>query len=597
MKPARTALAALLATGGALTGLATIAAAPAAADDCIKVNIASSPEKLVLLTDLAKRFNDSDRASLDGQCINVHVVSKSSGEAASLLADDWPNPKANGPRPVVWSPASSAWGQVVNQRRADAGKKAIAPAGTPLQLTPLVIAMPKPMAETLGYPNTPLGYSDILALARNPDGWGAYGHPEWGPFRLGKTNPIFSTSALSATIAQYYAASGKTNGLTLEDLNRPEVDDFARGVESSVVHYGDTTLTFLNNLYRADQRGTGLTYVSAVAVEEKSVIDFNKGNPDGILDPGEHPKPPRVPLVAIYPKEGTLFSDSPFITVDAPWVSAKEKKAAAKFQQFVEQPSNQKRVLKFGFRPGNPKVAIGAPIEAKYGVDPNQPQTTLELPSPPVLVGLIDRWGQNRKAARVLIVIDVSGSMGEPASGKGGDSKLDLVKKAAVAALGQFKPDDDVGLWIFSTGVSRQEPTDYLELVPIGPIGPQREAMAAKINDLVPTQGTPLYTVTKAADDQLVQTFDAQRINAVLLLTDGKNEDERNTDLDGLLRSLRARNEGQVANPVRVFPIAYGQDADLPTLKRIAEATNATVYDAADPKSINKVFLAVVSNF
>ena len=572
------------AIGAALAVLAVAATVQALtpgvarAADCITVDMQVSPEKVDLLTDLAKRFNDSDRASLDGQCINVHVVSKSSGEAASLLADDWPNPKANGPRPVVWSPASSAWGQVVNQRRADAGKKAIAPAGTPLQLTPLVIAMPKPMAETLGYPNTPLGYSDILALARNPDGWGAYGHPEWGPFRLGKTNPNFSTSALSATIAQYYAASGKTNGLTLEDL-------------------GDTTLTFLNNLYRADQRGTGLTYVSAVAVEEKSVIDFNKGNPDGILDPGEHPKPPRVPLVAIYPKEGTLFSDSPFITVDAPWVSAKEKKAAAKFQQFVEQPSNQKRVLKFGFRPGNPKVAIGAPIEAKYGVDPNQPQTTLELPSPPVLVGLIDRWGQNRKAARVLIVIDVSGSMGEPASGQGGDSKLDLVKKAAVAALGQFKPDDDVGLWIFSTGVSRQEPTDYLELVPIGPIGPQREAMAAKINDLVPTQGTPLYTVTKAADDQLVQTFDVQRINAVLLLTDGKNEDDRNTDLDGLLRSLRARNEGQVANPVRVFPIAYGQDADLPTLKRIAEATNATVYNAADPKSINKVFLAVVSNF
>jgi Ca-activated chloride channel family protein len=590
------------ATGAALAvltvaaTLAVLSPGIAHAADCITVDMEVSPEKVDLLTDLAKRFNDSDRANLAGQCIAVRVVSKSSGEAASLLADDWPNPKANGPRPVVWSPASSAWGQVVNQRRADAGKKAIAPAGTPLQLTPLVIAMPKPMAEALGYPNTPLGYADILGLARNPEGWGAYGHPEWGPFRLGKTNPNFSTSALNATIAQYYAASGKTNGLALEDLNRPEVDDFARGVESSVVHYGDTTLTFLNNLYRADQRGVGLTYVSAVAVEEKSVIDFNKGNPDGILDPGEHPKPPRVPLVAIYPKEGTLFSDSPFITVDAPWVSLKQKRAAAKFEQYVEQPANQKRVLKFGFRPGNPKVAIGAPIEAKYGVDPNQPQTTLELPSPPVLVGLIDRWGQNRKSARVLIVIDVSGSMGEPASGQG-DSKLDLVKKAAVAALGQFKPDDDVGLWIFSTGVNRQEPTDYLELVPTGPIGPQREAMAAKINDLVPTQGTPLYTVTKAADDQLVQTFDAQRINAVLLLTDGKNEDERNTDLDGLLRSLRARNEGQVANPVRVFPIAYGQDADLPTLKRIAEATNATVYNAADPKSIDKVFLAVVSNF
>jgi Ca-activated chloride channel homolog len=588
---------ALVAAVMATATVQVISTPVAGAGGCVVVDMEVSPEKVDLLTSLAKRFNESDRADLDGECITVRVAKKASGEGASLLADDWPDPKANGPRPVVWSPAASAWGEVVNQRRANQGKKAIAPAGKPFMLTPLVIAMPQPMAEALGYPNTPIGYGDILQLARDPAGWGALGHPEWGPFRLGKTNPNFSTSALNATIAQYYAASGKTSGLTLEDLNQPQVDEFARSIESSVVHYGDTTLTFLNSLYRADRRGTGLTYVSAVAVEEKSVIDFNRGNPDGILDPGEKPKPPRVPLVAIYPKEGTLFSDNPFITVDAPWVSAKEKRAAARFEQFVQQPANQKRVLRFGFRPGNPQVAIGAPIEAKFGVDPNQPQARLELPSPPVLVGLIDRWGQNRKAARVLMVIDVSGSMGEAASGDDGPTKLDLVKRAAVDALGQFKPDDDVGLWIFSTEISRNEPTDYLEVLPIAPIGAQREAMAARIDDLVPTQGTPLYTVTKAAHDRLVETFDAQRINAVLLLTDGKNEDPRNNDLDGLLRTLRSRNEGQVSNPVRVFPIAYGQDADQATLKRIAEATNATVYDAADPKSINKVFLAVVSNF
>jgi Ca-activated chloride channel homolog len=589
--------AALVATVMVTGAVQVITTAGAGAGGCIVVDMQVSPEKVDLLTSLAERFNDSDRASLDGECITVRVARKASGEGASLLADDWPDPKANGPRPVVWSPAASAWGEVVNQRRADQGKKPNAPAGKPFMLTPLVIAMPQPMAEALGYPNTPLGYGDILALSRDPAGWGALGHPEWGPFRLGKTNPNFSTSALNATIAQYYAASGKTSGLTLEDLNQPSVDEFARSIESSVVHYGDTTLTFLNNLYRADQRGTGLTYVSAVAVEEKSVIDFNRGNPDGILEPGEKPKPPRVPLVAIYPKEGTLFSDNPFITVDAPWVSGKEKRAAARFEQFVQQPSNQKRVLRFGFRPGNARVAIGAPIEAKFGVDPNQPQARLELPAPPVLVGLIDRWGQNRKAARVLMVIDVSGSMGEPASGEDGPTKLDLVKRAAVDALDQFKADDDVGLWIFSTGISGTEPTDYLEVLPIAPIGAQREAMAARINSLVPTQGTPLYTVTKASHDRLIETFDAQRINAVLLLTDGQNEDERNDDLDGLLRTLRGRNEGQSANPVRIFPIAYGQDADLPTLKRIAEATNATVYEASDPTSIDKVFLAVVSNF
>jgi Ca-activated chloride channel family protein len=48
---------------------------------------------------------------------------------------------------------------------------------------------------------------------------------------------------------------------------------------------------------------------------------------------------------------------------------------------------------------------------------------------------------------------------------------------------------------------------------------------------------------------------------------------------------------------VRVFPIAYGTEADLATLRRIAEGTNAAVYNASDPLTINRVFTAVVSNF
>ncbi len=126
-----------------------------------------------------------------------------------------------------------------------------------------------------------------------------------------------------------------------------------------MVHYGDTTLTFLNNWYRADARGTALTYVSAVAVEEKSVLDYNRGDPDGVLDPGEVPRPPKVPLVAIYPTEGTLFSDNPLIILDAPWVSPEQKQAAELFRDYVLRPENQQRVLEFGFRPGNPQVAVG----------------------------------------------------------------------------------------------------------------------------------------------------------------------------------------------------------------------------------------------
>ncbi|HUQ40558.1 MAG TPA: substrate-binding domain-containing protein [Acidimicrobiales bacterium] len=563
---------------------------------CAVVDVASSPEKFELLTNLAADFNKTQSEVLEDKCAFVKIAKKSSGTAAQQLADGWQETEANGPRPTIWSPSASSWGAVVNQRLSERNQGAIVPAGArSFMLTPLIFAMPKPMATALGWPRTPIGFADLLALARDPKGWAGKGHPEWGAFKLGKTNPNFSTSALSATVAQYYAATGKQRDLTLEDLNRPEVDAFNRDVESAVVHYGDITLTFLNNWFRNDVRGTALTYVSAVAVEEKSLIDYNRGNPDGITDPGEQPKPPRVPLVAIYPKEGTLFSDNPVFILDAPWVTARQKTGARAFEAFVQRPENQRKVLSFGFRPGNPAVAIGAPIDPANGVDPAQPQTTLRVPSPEVLVRIIDKWGQLRKAARVLLVIDVSGSMGDDAGN--GETKLELAKRAAIDALGQFKPEDEVGLRIFSTNLSSKEPKDYIDLVPVGPIGSQREALASKISDLIPTEGTPLYTVARTSYDDMKGKYDPTRINAVLLLTDGKNEDPRNSDLEGTLRSLRAGSEGLSSTPVRLFTIAYGGGADLGILRRLAEATNAAAYDASDPETIAKVFTAVVSNF
>ncbi len=562
---------------------------------CTEVALATSPEKLDLLTDLSKRFNEGDTNKVDGRCSFVRVTKVSSGVGATELVDGWNDERSYGPKPVIWSPAASSWGAVVNERLTQKQQTAIVPnSAQPFMLTPLVIAMPKPMAEALGYPNTPIGFGDLLQLAQAKDGWASKGHPEWGAFKLGKTNPNFSTSGLSSTIAQYYAGTGKQSDLTLEDVNRPDVDAFMRGVESAVVHYGDTTLSFLNNLYRNDRGGLGLTYVSAVAVEETSIIAYNRGNPDGILDPGEQPRPPRVPLVAVYPKEGTLFSDNPFFVLNAPWVTAAEKKAARLFEDFVQRPANQKRVLEFGFRPGNPDVAIGSPISARYGVDPKQPGTALGVPEPAVLVRLIEKWGEQRKAARVMLVIDVSGSMAEEVAD--GETKLDLAKRASVDALSQFKPEDLVALRIFSTNISSREPRDYLDLVPFGPISENREAIASKIHSLQPTEGTPLYSTARDSVAELKKGYDPARINAIVLLTDGRNEDDFN-DLNATLASLRAGSEGQSSSPVRLFTIAYGKDADKAILKRMAEATNAGAYDASDPLSVSKVFTAVISNF
>ena len=574
---------------------ATIATEVASADDCVTVDMAASPRRLELLTDLARRFGQDEERH--GRCATVHVQKWSSGESMALLQRDWPNPRANGPRPTIWLPAASTWASVLDHRREVAGKAPIATDATPFMMSPLVIAMPKPMAQALGWPTTPIGFADVLALAQDPSGWAGRGHPEWGEFRLGKTNPSFSTSGLSGTVAAYYAATGKTADLTLEDLGRPEVEQFERGVESAVVHYGDTTLTFLNNLYRWDQRGNPYGYASAIAVEEKSVIDYNAGNPDGILDPGEKPHEPHVPLVAVYPKEGTLYADNPLIVLDAPWVSADEAAAAKRFITFATKKANQEQVLRDGFRPGNPAVALGGPIKPANGVDPAQPQTTLEVPAAPVLDGVIDQWNVVRKRARVLLTIDVSGSMGEAARGESGPTKLDLAKRAARKALDQFQDDDEVGLRIFSTDLDGNG-ADYVDIVPVDQVGTNRPRLDGGIDALVPHDGTPLYTAAGESFTMMSDEFDRSRINAVVLLTDGHNEDPNNDDLAGLLDSLGGDYEGLSSpRPVRIFSIAYGADADESVLQRIAEATDGSAYSAIDPTTVGTVFNLVMSNF
>lgn len=567
--------------------------------DCTVVDVAVSSEKIDLMRDLAKTFNGSDEAKLKDGCAFVRPYSKASGGAAEALADGWPE-SGEGARPVIWSPASSSWGAILEQRLSTAGKPSMTGDAVSFMLTPLVIAMPKPMADALGYPDKPVGWADVARLATSPEGWAAHGHPEWGQFKLGKTNPNFSTSGLSALIGQSYAATGKTRDLSLEDLADPATATFAQKVESSVVHYGDITMTFLNNWFRTDRGGTSLHYASAVAVEEKSVIDYNQGNPDGVLDAGEKPRKPRIPLVAIYPKEGTVYSDNPLYVLDAEWVDATEKAAAQKFIDFVQEAPNQRKVLKYGFRPGNPDVKVGAPVTAANGVDPTQPATLLQVPKPPVMVELLERWKTQRKDARVLIVLDVSGSMADPATDdESGPTKLDLAQKAAIESLDQFKSTDQVGLRVFTTRIDGSK--SYRDLLPIQEMRANKENLINQIRAQYPQNGTPLYEVTDVSFADMVTGYDPARINAVVLLTDGANADgddiDDRTQFQDLLKTLRSASNNESSKPVRIFPIAYGQEADFDVLKQIAEATNAAAYDASNPETITQVFTAVISNF
>ena len=160
----------------------------------------------------------------------------------------------------------------------------------------------------------------MISLARSNQGFAEFGHPEFGRFKLVYTNPDFSTSGLSAVVAEYYAAAGKKEGLTEGDVRSSKARRIVRDIERSIVHYGDTTL------FIADQmRANGPGYASSVAMEEVTLLDFNKRR-------GVQPK-----LVALYPPEGTFYSDNPFIVLSAPWVSPRQREAAQRFREFLTE--------------------------------------------------------------------------------------------------------------------------------------------------------------------------------------------------------------------------------------------------------------------
>jgi Ca-activated chloride channel family protein len=429
--------------------------------------------------------------------------------------------------------------------------------------SPLVLAMPKPMAQALGWPNTPVGWADVLKLARDPNGWGRYGHPEWGRFRLGKTSPAQSTSGLHALVASYYAATGVSADLTAANVQDPKVADFVRGVEASVVHYGDTVSTFLDGLRAADSRGIALSYVSAIATEEKQVLDYN-------------PALPVTPLVAVYPTDGTMVADHPYTILNAPWVTPPQRAAAKAFLTWLQAPQRQQRFLAAGFRDSSGHAA--AALGLANGIVPAGPALVLKPPAPAVLDAVRRSWDDVRKRSRLLLVLDVSGSMD-------GD-KLDQVKAAGAAALNVVSAKDEVGLWAFSDKIQ--------QLGAIGPVGPNQAELASNIAGLRAGGGTALYRATSEAVGEVQNGWDPTRINAVVLLTDGQNSDSSDSDLSALLQSLSSQ---PAASTVPVFTIGYGQDADLSTLKQISQASNGRSYNAPDPSHIGSVFADVISNF
>jgi Ca-activated chloride channel family protein len=525
---------------------------PAAPAGSVRVSLAYSPEKEKLLKPLIRRFN-AERTKVDGRPVFVEGEVMSSGEAESKLA-------SGDLELTAWSPASSLWGRLLNF---EADRSLAADENPSIVRTPLVIAMWEPFARALGWPRKQLGFEQIIQLARSNQGFAAFGHPEFGSFKLVHTNPDFSTSGLEAVVAEYYAATGKKEGLTEADVAGSDARTVVRDIERSIVHYGDTTL------FIADQmRREGPGYASAVAMEEVTLLEFNR-------DRGSQPK-----LVALYPPEGTFYSDNPFIVLNGSWVRPNQREGAQRFQQFLEDEITPELAAQSGFRPASLDAKPVAPVSKENGADPAQPERVLGLPEPRVLDAVRRAWREDRKPASVLLVVDTSGSMAE-------ENRLERAKAGLRSFFRNVGRQDSVGLTIFSDRIT--------PLIPVGPYRANSSKLRQTVQNLIADGGTAVYDATIEGFRAVRRGASADRINAVVVLTDGEDTDS-GASAEEVVDAVRA--QGDSANQVRVFTIAYSPGAvgAADALEKISQASGGQAYEG-DTEDIEAVYRSISSFF
>ncbi|MFD4420790.1 VWA domain-containing protein [Agromyces sp. NPDC058484] len=526
--------------GGHLNPL--FAAAESGCTDSRRLVIVADTSIAPALADIAKDFDAASEA-----CVKTEITAQDSADTAAVLA-------SGGLDADAWVPESSVW---LDRAAATAASLGQAPpevdAGDPIATSPVVFAAAATRAAE---------------IASEPVTWARV---------LGGTLPTIlpDPEASSASLAGLLALRGHT------------APDDPRQFAGAMIELGKSipasTSAAFGALSATDQP-------SVVLTSEAQIAAYN-------LDE------PAETLVAAYPADGTVLLDFPFVRLptrseagdtdgaayadadaDAGAGSSRAELLAA-FERAARGATD--RLAAAGFR-----GADGAGELDLAGLAAEGPAATAELDNA-AQIEILRAWGVLTLRSRMLAVIDVSGSMEEPA--ENGLRRIDIFQQAAGGAMQKFSGEVEMGVWVFST--ARNGDLDYEDLAPIAPLADAThlQQIGGIIQSLPARLGgaTGLYDTTLAAVQRVRESYDPEKVNSVLLITDGKNEDENGIDLETLLAELAKMDDP--AKPVPVIMIGFGPDTDLAAMQQIAQATRGAAYTASKPEDLGTVLVDALS--
>jgi Bacterial extracellular solute-binding protein/von Willebrand factor type A domain len=500
-----------------------------AAPPCVPVRIVAAPDIAPLVAEVAARL---DRAA---GCAFSVVPRSSTDEAQALVGGpDGPEP------PHVWMPESTL--QLAKARAQ--GATAVPSSGVSVVATPVVMALAADAVGKLG-PGRPT----CDAVLRADD------------VAVGAPDPTQDPIGLAALLeAQADLGSAPDGDATLVA--------FLRRMQSRLADPGDS---LFNRLPGGTAAGPPVT---AFPTTEQRMLRHNVERPGSTL-------------TAAYPSEAPTWMDYPFAVLAT--ANPAERDAAARLLVALQEPDGQAALTADGFRTADGQVAADRLVDASI---------VRRLPAPAPLVesptsdAALQRWAAATRSGRIEVLIDVSGSMNAVVP-KLRKTRLAVTLDAAARGLNLFEPTTTLGLWTFANRLDGER--DYRQVMPVTPVpqllsGPGLEALRSI--RAVPGAHTGLYDSVLGLYEEARRNWEPGKLNVVVVLTDGDNDDPAGIGREELVRRLAA--DADPARPVPVIGLAIGPDVDPGPLAAIARATGGRAFVVTDPARIGNVFFAAL---
>lgn len=497
------------------------------------IEVAAEPEIASALTEVATA-QDEQLAKTPDTCYQLRVLSQEPNSVADRLTGPRP-----GSQPDVWVPDSTFW-----LRRARAGGAIDLPeAGASLASSPVVLAVTEPAARRLGWPEHMLSWPDVLGAT-----------PTASALTVGMPDPARSPVGLSTLFGVRAMTSGgpEPGAAQVAALRRLSPNVTARAAE------------LFEKLPPAD------TAVAAFPASEQAVLHHNKDDLE------------QQRLVPVYASPGVPSLDYPYVVL--PTTSGIKRTGAERFLESLLDPAAQRILGMRGLRTPQGEAGTDYP-----DAETDRPSTVPAVPLPDQdSTDDVQRvWTGVNLSARMLTVIDVSGSMAAQVPGTR-RSRAQVTAEATKQGLGLFKPTTDMGLWVFSDNLDGDR--DYRELAPIAPLSTERQHLVALADQVVTMVGgrTNLYDTVLAAYQTVLRGWDAARLNVVVVLTDGRDDDVSSITRQQLVDELARLQDPK--KPTRLIFVGIGPDVDAAELDQIAAVTGGRAFTTPNPAGIRDVF-------